>query len=545
MDARSMYLRTRLSLMMFLQFFIWGAWWVAVAGYANGLPTIGGLPEGGTLVGLIVATIPLGAIISPLFVGYVADRLFATQHLLSALHAVGAVCLILAGFQTQFIWLFLFLILHTLCFMPALALCNSLAFRNIDDPNKFPRIAMFGTIGWIVAGLIVGIFLGERNPYFFYLAGLVEILQAAYCVTLPHTPPKPRSEWTTDVFGFGALKLLKEPSFLVFVLGAFLIVIPTGFYFTGCNPMLVETERPGPTALMTLGQVTEVCVMFTMPAFIAALGLKTILALGMLTWAFRYLLLATGAFSLILLAILVHGFAYCFVFVGAYIFVDKRAPRDLRASAQSLIAFLMLGVGFLLGMVLAGDAMRYYRAEVSTVAATKETPEGKEDVAQAALPLWRHLAQVDENDDGRITLAEITKLGPEGLQIQVKKWFGLKVEKWTYSTQDLARVLQAADDLRPIRTRGDFRSAMAKEIGVSRQDWLRAKSHRWGPYWLWPALAAAVIGILYWFASLGTPEPAEQPAGAPPAEKPQAEPPPVPPQAPPPGESPPPPVSPA
>ncbi len=510
MDARPAYLRERLSLMFFLQFFIWGGWWIPVATYVSTA-----LRFNENQMTWILATIPLGAIISPLFVGYVADRWLATQHVLAGLHLIGGACLFLAAMQNQFEWMMLMLMISTACFMPTLALCNSLAFRNLDNPDKFPRIAMFGTIGWIVAGLIVGFLLGETNEYFFYLAGAVEITLALYCLTLPHTPPKDRSEAGTDIFGLGAIKLLKEPSFLIFAICAFLVVIPINFYFTGCNLMLAEGERPVPTALMTLGQVTEIFVMFSMAGFIAALGLKNILAFGMLVWAFRYLLFATSAFPLVLLAIIVHGFGYVFVFVGSYIYVDKRAPRHLRASAQSLIAFLMLGVGMLLGTKVAGITLGQFPAVVSNMEATKEAEGLPEVVKKAPILRWDQLAGLDGDKDGQISRKEIAALGEAGLP----------VDKLTYPPKELERVLLAADNLKEVRTRGDFRSAVANELAVTRPDWIRAKVHRWAPFWLWPALAAAVIGIVYWFGSLATPEPQEEAPEEPaPAWKPEAEP---------------------
>jgi len=540
MDARPTYLRTRLSLMFFLQFFIWGGWWVPAATYVS--KQLGFTED---QFSWIMATIPLGAIVAPVLVGYVADRWFATQYVLAALHVIGGVCLLVAGSLGAFGWMFVILLINTLCFMPTLALCNSLAFRNLDDPNKFPRIAMFGTIGWIVAGLpsLIVWLAGaevpwERLPYFFYMTGAVELILAGYCLSLPHTPPKPASESGGDVFGLAALKLLKQPAFLLFAVCVFLVSIPVNFYFTSFNVMLTEGERPAPTALMTLGQVTEAFVMFGMAAFIAAVGLKSILALGMLVWAFRFLLFASNALPLILLGIIVHGFGYVFVYVGSYIYVDKKAPRDLRASAQSLIAFLILGVGMLVGTKIAGWTLAEFPAAVSKMTAVKEGET--EPTNKAPIPTWAELADKDKlgtNDQGQISREGIHAVGTEGLRIG----------EYTYSERELLAALLAADNLKELRTRGDFRSIMPPqdEITVTRADWIRAKLHHWTPYWLWPALAAAAIGIVYWFGSMATPEPPDEVAPAPPPEeKPKAEPPPVPPQAPPasesPGEAPPP-----
>ena len=514
MDARPTYLRTRLSVMMFLQFFIWGAWWVPVSTYA--MEGLRFTPDDMTW---IVSTIALGAMVSPLF-GLIADRFLPTQWVLGGLHVIGGLCLILAGFQETFGWMFVVLLVNTICFMPTLALANSLSFRNLDDPNKFPRIALFGTIGWIVAGNAVGWLLGETKPYFFFLAGVVGLIQGAYCCfALPHTPPKRGVEAGADVFGLGALKLLKERSFLIFAVCAFLVVIPINYYFAGCNPMLAQHEWPAPTAVMTLGQVTEVFVMFSMAGLIAALGLRNILALGMLVWALRYLLFATGAFPLVLLGIIIHGFGYCFVYVGAYIYVDKWAPRHMRASAQSLIAFLMLGVGMLVGTKAAGWTLAEFPAVVSSIEATKVTEKASETDTNAPIPAWKDLSELDTNHDGEIGRAEVRAVGDAGLTV------GEGFPKFIYSNKEIGRVLLAADNLKTVRTRGDFRSAVHDELTVSRPDWIRAKLRHWAPFWLWPALASAVVGILYWFASLATPEPPEEAREPGPAEKPRAEPP--------------------
>jgi hypothetical protein len=223
----------------------------------------------------------------------------------------------------------------------------------------------------------------------------------------------------------------------------------------------------------------------------------------MLVWALRFALFATGAFPLVLLAIIIHGFGYVFVFVGSYIYVDKWAPRHLRASAQSLIAFLMLGVGMFLGNQAAGVTLGQYQGVVSKIEATKETDKGPEPVGKAPIPSWSDLAALDTNNDKRISLKEIEAVGTAGLTVGEKP-------KLVYSQKELARVLLAADDLKEVRTRGDFRSAVAGDIAVTQPDWIRAKVHHWAPYWLWPGLAAAVIGVFYWIASAGSPEPQQE-----------------------------------
>ncbi len=371
------WIRMRLWVMMLLEFMLWGAWYVPVGGYLNGV-----LRFTGPQIGWIYATTALGAIFSPMFVGYVADRLFATERVLAVLHWIGGACLIASAFQTSFMPLMILLVINALCFMPTLALVNSLSFRNIDDPNRFSRIAVGGTIGWIISGLAVDFLLGgSTKPGFFYLAGGSAIMMGFYCLTLPHTPPK--NAGGGDVFGLDALKLLKEPSFLVFSLCTFLISIPLSFYFAWGNAFLVETDSPRPTALQTLCQFSEIFVMLIMPWFITKIGLKKVLVLGMTAWVIRFAAFATLSFPLIVFGLLVHGFCYCFVFVAAFIYIGKKAPPEISASAQSFVAFLMWGVGMFVGTQLSGLAAQHYPPPVS-LAVQKD---GKELQGQL-LPPW-------------------------------------------------------------------------------------------------------------------------------------------------------------
>ncbi len=214
--------------------------------------------------------------------------------------------------------------------MPTLALTNSISFQNIGDPEKdFPLIRVFGTLGWIVAGLVVGIVLGGTEKWFFYMAGGASLLLAGFCLVLPHTPPRGAAAGG-DVLGIGAIGLLKEPSFAIFCIASFLICIPLAFYYSFANQFLVETDMPVPTALQTIGQISEVFFMAMMPFFIVRLGVKNMLLVGMLAWVIRYLCFSTLNFSLILVGLVLHGICYDFFFVASQIYVDKKAPRDLR-----------------------------------------------------------------------------------------------------------------------------------------------------------------------------------------------------------------------
>jgi nucleoside transporter len=493
MNSAHPWIRTRLSIMMFLEFFLWASWLAPIGGYMTKT-----LHLTGSQVGWVFSATALAAIISPLFVGFIADRLFATERVLCVLHLIGGTCLCLSATQMNFPGLMTAMMANALCFMPTLALGNSLAFRNIPDPDKFPRIAVLGTIGWIVSGWIVGLVLGGTQNTFFYLAGGTAFVQAVYCLTLPHTPPKGRDQSGGDVLGLGALRLLKEPSFLTFVLCAFLIAIPSTFYFVAVNPFLEETERPVPTTLMTLAQFSEIFVMFTMPFFIGRLGLRTILLLGMAAWAIRYALFATLSFPLVLVGLLVHGFCYCFVFVGAYIYVDKRAPRDFRASAQSFIAFLMLGVGWFLGSQLAGYAMDQYPALAATMSATDK--DGKV-VDDAPLPRWSPEAtEAEEGDIGKLLDKDGNgRIAPEELKSIPDD--GLKSANYTYAKKDLLNVLQVIQQ--GVDREQATKKGAAKEPGIARADWVAAQAHQWPLFWWWPAGAAAIIAVVFFLGPRG------------------------------------------
>jgi len=263
------------------------------------------------------------------------------------------------------------MLVHGLLYMPTIPVANSVAFRHIPDPSQFPRIAVFGTLGWICANLIVEVFLGgAANPNFLILAGGGSVLLALYSLSLPHTPPK-GAEAGGDLFGLKALKLLKEFSFLVFIAGVFLCSIPAcGYYFATITSMLGQRGYPNTVALSTLGQFSEIAFMFTMPWFVHRFGLKKVLLIGMASWAIRYFCFMPPFFAFAVLGLLLHGACYSFLYVGSYMYVDKRAPAELKASAQSLLTFLLIGVGWFLGAKGAGMTTDHHPAAITTMAHT-------------------------------------------------------------------------------------------------------------------------------------------------------------------------------
>jgi nucleoside transporter len=342
--------------MMFLQFFIWGAWFVTLSTYLGR-----GLGFGGSDIGDAYSTMPWGAIVAPFVVGMIADRFFAAQKVLGVLHLAGAVLLWRAAQVTAPSALFWVLLGYALCYNPTLALVNAVAFNQMKSPEKqFPAIRVFGTIGWIVAGLIVGSLGVEATALPLRLAAACSALLGVFSFALPHTPPRSLGRKVTvrDVLGLDALTLMRDRSFAVFVVGSLLICIPLAFYYGFANLFLNEQGVANAAGKMTLGQVSEVFFMLVMPFFFVRLGVKKMLLVGMAAWAARYLLFALGnpgpLVSMFYLGILLHGVCYDFFFVTGQIYVDQAAPRSIQASAQGFITFITYGVGMLIGSLIAG-----------------------------------------------------------------------------------------------------------------------------------------------------------------------------------------------
>ena len=364
-------LRLRLSTMMFLEFFVWGAWFVTLGTYLAA-----DLGASGSQIALAFLTQSLGAILAPFIVGLIADRFFAAQRILGVLHLFSAVMLFLAGRQQEFGAFFVFALLAMISFMPTLALANSISFRRLDSPERqFPAIRVFGTIGWIIAGLLIGWLGWEAGGALgntFVMAAIGSGLLGVYAFTLPHTPPEPTGDRVTvrDVLGLDALALLKSRSYLVFFLASILICIPLAFYYNFTNLYLNEIGVRSAAAVQSLGQVSEALFLLIMPLMLKKLGIKRTLLIGMLAWALRYALCAFGDAGsllwLVIIGLVLHGVCYDFFFVAGQIYTDRFAPKHVRSAAQGLISLATYGVGLLIGSLISGPIVDAFLAADGT-----------------------------------------------------------------------------------------------------------------------------------------------------------------------------------
>jgi nucleoside transporter len=354
--------RARLSTMMFLEFFIWGAWYTTIAVYMTnrGMETLTYWPY---------TVNPIAAFLAPFFLGLVADRYFATERVLGVLHLLGGVVMFVVpqftGSPTVFI---LLLLLYNLCYMPTLGLANSLAFHHIQAQEKqFPLIRVFGTIGWIVAGLFISWVLSplsgkvaEQTALPIYTTAAASIVLGLFSFTLPHTPPPAAGQRVSvrSIVGLDALAQLGDRPFYVFITASFLLCIPLAAYYNFTQIFLGNAGVTKIAATQTFGQMSEVGFMLLMPLMFVRLGVKRMLMVGMAAWVLRYALFALAApaaiFTLILIGILLHGVCYDFFFVTGQIYVDKRSTPAIRGQAQGLLVLVTYGLGMFIGAQLAG-----------------------------------------------------------------------------------------------------------------------------------------------------------------------------------------------
>ncbi len=356
----------QLSLMMFLEFFIWGGWFVTMGIY---LPNT--LNTSGSETAMAYSTQSWGAIIAPFIIGLIADRFFNAERILGILHIIGAVLMYQMANAEDFSSFYPYVLGYMIIYMPTLALVNSVSFNQMKDPAKeFSFVRVFGTIGWIVAGLVISYIFhwdseeGIANGMLkntFLMTAIASAILGVFSFTLPKTPPKVNKDQKInigDIIGIDAIRLLKNKNFLFFFLSSILICIPLAFYYQHAGQFLGEIGMPDPAAKMTIGQISEVLFMLLLPFFFKKFGFKKTLLVGMLAWTVRYVLFAYGnagelAFTL-LIGIALHGICYDFFFVSGQIYTDSKAGEKFKSAAQGLITLATYGLGMLIGFYVAG-----------------------------------------------------------------------------------------------------------------------------------------------------------------------------------------------
>lgn len=360
-------IRIQLSVMMFLEFFIWGAWFVTLGSFLEK-----NYAADGASIGSVFSTQSWGAIIAPFIIGLIADRFINAEKILGFLHIAGAI-LMYQMYKAENVSAFYpYVFTYMVLYMPTLALVNAVSFNQISNPEKeFSSIRVWGTVGWIAAGLMISYIFhwdAEQNAAggalknTFLLSGSAALLLGILSFTLPKTPPKINKNEKIDlkkIVGADALKLLNDKNFAVFFISSILICIPLAFYYQNTHPFLSGVGLENPTGKMTLGQISEVLFLLALPFFFKKFGFKKTILVGMLAWAVRYTLFAYGnadslSFMLIL-GIALHGICYDFFFVSGQIYTDERAGENIRSSAQGMITLATYGVGMLIGFWVAGQ----------------------------------------------------------------------------------------------------------------------------------------------------------------------------------------------
>ncbi|CDS93295.1 MULTISPECIES: nucleoside permease [Sphingobacterium] len=360
-------IRFKLSFMMFLEFFIWGAWFVTLGTYLSK-----NLQAQPLEIANVFSTQSLGAIIAPFIIGMIADRYFNAERILGVLHVVGAVLMYQMYNATEISSFYPYVLAYMVLYMPTLSLVNSVSFRQLSNPEKqFSNIRIWGTIGWIVAGLSISYLFkwdaaeassagALKNT--FLMGAVASLVLGLFSFTLPKTPPvKIESDQKpsfASIIGLDAIKLLKDRNFLIFFISSILICIPLAFYYQNANPFLDQIGMENPTGKMTIGQISEVLFLLALPVFFSKFGFKKTILVGMLAWALRYILFAYGnagdlSFMLIL-GIALHGICYDFFFVSGQIYTDSKAGIKYKSAAQGLITLATYGVGQLIGFWVAG-----------------------------------------------------------------------------------------------------------------------------------------------------------------------------------------------
>jgi len=367
--------KVRLCVMMFLNYVIWGSWYVTIDTYLT--KTLGFTH---TQSGAVFGTAALACMISPFFVGMIADRFFATERVLAALHLAGALFLYLVTRANSVAAVYVLMLVYCLCFFPTIALTNSLALRQLTDAGaQFPLIRVFATIGWIAVSAVIGALKIEASASQFLLGAGASLAMSAFCLCLPHTPALGKGQPVTvrSVLGLDALVMLKRRSFFVFVIASILACIPLTFYFAFTNTYLNDIGVQNAAGKMALGQAAEVVAMLVMPFIFRRITVKAILVLGLFSWTIRYALLAYGnpgpGMWMFYAAILLHGVCFDFFFMTGQLYTDQEAPPALRVTAQGFLTFVTYGLGMYIGSNLSGVALDFFSTKIGGVVTSNWT----------------------------------------------------------------------------------------------------------------------------------------------------------------------------
>ena len=366
--------RIRLSLLMFFQYFIWGSWYVTMGTYI-----LSSLKADAVEVGSAYANLSIAAMISPFFVGLIADRFFSAQKVAAVLHLSGAVVLYYISTIQEFNSFWWLILLYTLLYMPTMSLSNSIAFRQMKDARKeFPGVRVLGTLGWIASGLLIGFLEVEHSAMTFRIAALSSLSLGVFCFFLPDTPPGKVRASFSSIMGLDALVLFKRKSFIIFFIASVMICIPLAFYYGFTNPFLNDIGMQNAAGKMTLGQASEFFFMLLIPLLFIRIGVKKILLIGMIAWVLRYLLFAFGNASdhmwMLYAGIILHGICYDFFFVTGQIYIDRKAAESIKNAAQGLITFATYGVGLLIGSYVAGFVTEVNVSQIDGVASYQWLP---------------------------------------------------------------------------------------------------------------------------------------------------------------------------
>ncbi len=347
---------------MLLEYFVWGSWYVTMGTYMSEF-----LKSSGVQIGAAYSALAIATMISPFFIGMVADRFFAAQRIMGILHLLGSVLLYAAtqvSDNATFYWIIVF---YSLLYMPTIALSNSIAFQQMTDPGKqFPWIRVFGTVGWIAAGLMIAALSIEKTQFTFHMAAIASTALGLISFVLPHTPPKAKSASSSAsaVLGAEAFVLFKDRPYLIFFIAAILVCIPLSFYYGFANLFLNEAGMENAAGKMVLGQVSEAVFILAIPFLFNSIGVKKMLLLGMAAWILRYVCFAFGNVEanlwMLYAGIILHGICYDFFFVTGYMYTEKKAGEKIKSAAQGLFTFATYGVGMFIGTWFSGYTTDHY-----------------------------------------------------------------------------------------------------------------------------------------------------------------------------------------